>query len=180
MKNPYSSPQTLDQETRPRLTPGRWFMRLVAGLFWGWFWSCLVCAGWIGLATAAYGDISRASEAMTGRAWAPYVFGAAATSGIGSFVGGLVGPLSIGNASSRVRRPILISSGSGATFGALIGILAACVVMWISQQQGPRSTLFGWAAPGLSVLGGVLGGWLGGRVVLGYRPMTDDPEGNSS
>ncbi len=153
-------------------------MRLVAGLFWGWVWSCLVIVAWIGLAALAIGDVYMMYEAMMGRPWAPYVLGASRASILGSFLGGLVGTLSMGNAPARIRRPVLVSSAAGAALGALIPAVAACVVVWADLRQGPRSTLYEWGIPGAALLGGALGGWLGGRVVQGHQRAMDDPGGD--
>jgi hypothetical protein len=148
---------------------------VVAGLFWAWVWSSLVIGGWLGLAVAAYGDISRATEAMMGKRWAMLADAAAMASTLGSFVGGLVGPLSIGAARCRVRRPVVLSSIFGAALAAAIGTLAGGVSEWISQQYDPRSMLGTWMALGVSLPVGLLGGWLGGRAVLGDRFPAGDP-----
>jgi hypothetical protein len=151
------------------LTLARWCERVIAGLFWGWVWSSLVGAGWVGLAAVAYGDIGRATEAMMGKAWAQFAWSAFMVSMLGSFIGCLVGPLSIGNAPTRVRRPILLSSNLGGAVGAVIGTVAACVTEWVSQRYAPRSMLGLWMAFGVSLPFGLLGGWLGGRAILRDR-----------
>ncbi len=172
MDSLYSSRHSSELEERPRLTAARWFERVIVGLFWGWVWSSVVIGGWLGLAAAAYGDISRASEVMMRKAWGQYAVTAFMVSMLGSFVGGLVGPLSIGAASSRVRRPVVLSSIFGAAFGAVIGTVAACAAEWISQRCAPRSMLGMWIALCVSLPVGLLGGWLGGRAVLGRKTGT--------
>jgi hypothetical protein len=147
----------------------RWFGRVIAGIFWGWVWSSLVIGGWLGLAAAAYGDISQASEILMHKAWGRYAVNAFGASMLGSYVGGFVGPLSIGAASCRVRRPVLLSSIFGAAYGAAVGAVAGCVTEWIGQRYDPRSMLGFWMALGVSLPVGLLGGWLGGRAVLGDR-----------
>ncbi len=175
MNSLYSSRRNSEREERPRLTPARWFERVIAGLFWGWVWSSLVIGGWLGLATVAYGDISRASEIMMRKAWGQYAVTAFMVPMLGSFVGGFVGPLTIGAASTRVRRPVLLSSIFGAAFGAVIGTVAACATEWISQRCAPRSMLGMWIALGVSLPVGLLGVWLGGRAVLGDRAVAGGP-----
>jgi hypothetical protein len=169
MNTPHSARSHTESEEAPRLSPARWFERVMAGLFWGWVWSSLVGAGWVGLATVAYGDIGRASEAMMGKAWAQFAISAFMVSMLGSFIGCIVGPLSIGASRSRVRRPILLSSNFGGAFGAVIGAVAAFATEWIAERYAPRSMLGMWMAIGVSLPVGLLGGWLGGRAVLGER-----------
>jgi hypothetical protein len=179
MDNPYSSPSHNDHEEMPRLSPAMWFERVIAGLFWGWVWSALVGAGWVGLATVAYGDIGRASEAMMGKAWARFASSAFMVSILASFIGCLVGPLSIGVSRSRVRRPILLSANFGAAFGAVIGTVAAFATEWIAEMYAPRSMLAMWMAIGVSLPVGLLAGWLGGRAVLGRRATASGSVGKT-
>jgi hypothetical protein len=174
-----SSRRNSEHEERPRLSPARWLGRVIAGLFWGWVWSSLVAGGWLGLAALAYGDISRASEIVMRKPWGQYAVSALMVSMLGSFVGGFVGPLSIGPASSRVRRPVLLSSLFGAAFGAAIGTVAACATEWISQRCAPRSMLGMWMGLGVSLPVGLLGGWLGGRAVLADRAAPGSPAGKT-
>jgi hypothetical protein len=169
MDSPHSVRTHTEPEKAPRLSPAKWLERVIAGLFWGWVWSSLVGAGWVGLATAAYGDIGRASEAMMGKASAQFASSAFMVSVLGSFIGCLVGPLSIGASRSRIRRPILLSANFGGAFGAVIGTVAAFATEWIAELYAPQSMLAMWMAIGVSLPVGLLGGWLGGRAVLGGR-----------
>lgn len=181
MDNPYSSPQSSEHRARPRLTPGQWAVRAIAGLFLGWMWANLVVAGWIGLSALVYGDVSRAFDLMMREAWAPYVLSASLISMLGSLVGGLVGPLSMGAASSRVRRPILLSSACGAAFAAALGIVVCFAWVWLWLRFATPSVAMAWMMPGLfllSVVVGLIGGWLGGRVILRDRPAMDDAPGD--
>jgi hypothetical protein len=162
-------------EGTPRLTPARWFERVVAALFWGWVWSSVVAAGWATLPAVAYGDIGRASELMMGKAWDPFALSAAMASMLGSFIGAFVGPLAIGAASARVRRPVVLSSLLGATSGAVIGALAGCAAEWVSQLYEPRSMLGMCMAIVVSLPVGLFGGWYGGRAVLGNRVAAGGP-----
>jgi hypothetical protein len=93
----------------------------------------------------AYGDIGRASEAMMGKASAQFASSAFMVSTLGSFIGCLVGPLSIGASPGRFRRPILLSSNFGGAFGAIIGTVAAFATEWIAEQCAPgRCSGCGW------------------------------------
>ncbi len=181
MDNPYSSPQSSEHRERPRLTLLQWTVRAIAGLFLGWLWATLVGAGWTGLAALAYGDVSRAFDLMHREAWAPYVYSASLISMLGSWVGGLVGPLSMGVASSRVRRPILVSSACGTAFAAAIGVVVGLAWMWFWLRFATPSVAMAWMMRGfflLSVVVGLVGGWLGGRVILRDRPVMDDAPGD--
>ncbi len=180
MENPYAPPRRLDQQTRPRLTLAKWFERVIAGLIWGWIWGSLVIAAWLGLAVAAYGDISRASEVMKTKEWAPFALTAMMGSVLGSYVGGFVAPLSIGAATCRVRRPVLRSSFYGAALGAVIGAMGAAVAEWFCVRYAPRSMLGMKVSLGLSLPVGVVAGWLGGRAVLGDSPATVDQDGHAT
>ena len=169
MDSPLSSRRRSEPVGTPRLTPARWFERVIAGLFWGWVWISLVAAGWASLPAVAYGDNDRASDAMMGKAWAVFAFSAAMASMLGSFIGAVVGPLSIGAASTRIRRPVVVSSLLGATFGAVIGAVAGCTAEWVSHLYDARSMLGMWMAIVVSLPAGLIGGWCGGRAVLGDR-----------
>jgi hypothetical protein len=175
VENPYASRHISERERRPRLTAAQWLARVIAGLFWGWVWSGVVIGAWLGLAALSFGDISHASEAMLGKVWEPYALSAVMASYLGSFVGGFVAPLSLGNSISRVRRPILLSSIFGAVFATVIGTTASSITEWISLRLAPHSTLDTWMALGISLPAGLLGGWLGSRAVLVDRAVTADP-----
>lgn len=169
MDPPHSLGSDSQHKDTPKLTPARWVERVFAGLFWGWVWWALVTGGWLGLAVAAYGDISRATEAMMGKTWALFVYSAGMASTLSSFVGGCVAPLFVGSARCRVARPVLLSSLIGAASGALIGAVTGCVAEWVSQQFDARSMVGMRIAVGGALPLGLLGGWLGGRAVLGAR-----------
>jgi ABC-type Na+ efflux pump permease subunit len=171
MDNPYAPPQNLDQRRSPRLTPARWFGRVLAALLWSWVCGNVVMAAWLSLAAMTYGDIAHAFEGMTRRSWAPFVMSAAMSSILASYIGGFVGPIGIGATASRVRRPVLLSSVCGAAFAALIAAVAAVPAAWICAQFAPRSMLGMNVVIGLSLPVGALGGWLGARVVLD-RPLS--------
>jgi hypothetical protein len=123
----------------------------------------------LGLATLAYGDIASAFEGMKGKTWERSVIGASSLSIFASYIGGFVGPILIGASAGRVRRPVLLSSIFGAAFAALIGAVAALPAEWICERYAPRSMLRMDVILVLSLLVGLLGGWLGGGVVLRRR-----------
>ena len=110
-----------------------------------------------------------------GKRWALFALLAAMVSMLGSFVGGFVAPLSLGNSNSRVRRPIVLRSILCAVFATLIGTPASCNAEWIALRSAPRSMLDAWMAFGISLASGLLGGWLGGRAVIGDWIVTADP-----
>jgi hypothetical protein len=158
----------------PRLTPARWFERVVAAFFWCWVWSSVVAAGWATLPAVAYGDIGYGFAQMMSKAWAPFAFCAAMASMLGSAIGAFVGPLAIGGASTRVRRPVVLSPLFGATSGAVLGALAGCAAEWVAQIYVRRSMLGMHIAIAVSLPIGLFGGWYGGRAVLEDRGASGD------
>jgi hypothetical protein len=179
MDAPHSAQNNTESEEAPRLSSARWFERVIAGLFWGWVWSSVIGAGWVGLATVAYGDIGRAGEAMMGKASAQFASSAFVMSILSSFIGCLVSPLWIGASPSQVRRPILLSSNFGGAFGAVIGTVAAFATEWIAEWCAPRSMLGMWMAIGASLPVGLLAGWLGARAVFRKRVTAGGPGGKT-
>ena len=174
-----SSRRNSEREERPRLTPWPWFERVIAGLFWGWVWSSLVAGGWLGLAALAYGDISRASEIVMRKAWGQYAVSALMVSMLGSFVGGFVGPLSIGAGNSRVRQPVLLSSLSGAASGGCdrygrclrhgVDFSAMRSPVDARDVVGPRRISAGWPAR-----------WLARRASCSRRPVCTRQSGRQA
>jgi uncharacterized membrane protein YeaQ/YmgE (transglycosylase-associated protein family) len=97
------------------------------------------------------------------------------TSMLGRYIGAFVGPLAIGAASTRVRRPVVLSSLFGATSGAVLGALAGCVAEAIAQRHDRRSMLGMYIAIAVFLPVGLFGGWYGGRAVLANRDAARSP-----
>jgi hypothetical protein len=147
-----------------QLTLDQWLGRGVAGLGLGYLWACVVALGWVGLATVGYGTLDNALERLPDERWYPIALAGFFASVPASFLGGLVGPLSVGRP-RRVRRPVLTGSACGSAISAVLGLASGLFVGWATWEPPPRSMLFIHLALAISVPTGLGGGWLGGRLI---------------
>lgn len=147
----------------------RWWVRAVVGFALGCVWWVVVFLAWCAVAAVSFGGLEQALKAMeqrTSRDWVPLAFGGYFVSAIGAWMGGIVGPLVVGAAPRRSRRPLLDSSALGAALGAVPGAAIGCLIGWaidpIDNSPTWEYSIFG---AGLTL--GVLGGVIGGRLVAG-------------
>jgi hypothetical protein len=147
-----------------RLTFWQWGGRALAGLGLGCIWSSLVSLAWIGFISAASGSLERALRQQKHEPWGVVLSVTFMATAVASFLGGLIGPLALG-AAGRMRRPVLSSSAWGGASGAVLGVAVGLLAGWASWEYAPRTLLCLLLPLGLSVPAGLLGGWLGGRVI---------------
>jgi hypothetical protein len=149
---------------KERLTVREWVGRALWGLVLGFIWSSLICLAWVTLLSLVHGSLDRALEKQKRdpQSFLLVISYLAATPA--SFLGGLVGPLALGVA-GRKRRLVLSSSAWGGAMGTVLSLAMGLPGAWVGWEYAPRTPLFLLLPLILGVPAGLLGGWLGGRVI---------------
>jgi hypothetical protein len=139
-----------------------WLRRGAIGLVLAWIWSSLVCLAWVGLAAGAYGDLDLALRQLKAEPWLHIAIAGNFSSVLASALGGVIGPLVVGNP----RRSVLNSSARGGAWAAALGTAGGLFVGWLLGPLLPDQRMVVYVALGLSVPAGLVGGWLGGRALM--------------
>ena len=107
-----------------------------------------------------YGGLDRGLLLLRGEQWMPIAFAAFFGSASGSWVGGIVGSVTLGL--FDYRRPVLVSSLIGGAADRIHAAAAGALVEWTVGQEVPQSMLGIQLASGLGVPLGGAAGWLVG------------------
>lgn len=146
----------------PRVTMAQRFKRGVIGFALSWVWCSVGSLLWLAALAVGYGGLDEGLSRLKDESWAPVAMAAYFGAVTGCWVGGTVGPVTIGPC--RRHRPVLYSSLLGGVMGGALATAAGAAVGWVWQDEA-RSDLGVEPAMYVGVGVGIIAGRRAGRVI---------------